>query len=117
MGVSKSQSVKLIPIVAKIDPKVPSTSPSKPPPMTTAAMTWNSKPVPVLDGFTKPQRLAYMMPERPASAPEIMNTISVTAFTRMPRKGAAATPKGGKRKTATPGAKARAARQPQVADS
>ena len=46
--------------------------------MTTAAITWNSKPVPVLDGLTKPQRLAYMMPARPGEAPEMVKTNSVT---------------------------------------
>ncbi len=64
---------------------VPSTVPTPPlietPPITTAAMTWNSKPTPVLDGFTKPQRLAYMMPASPESAPEIANTSSVTGVT------------------------------------
>ena len=59
------------------------------PPITTAAITWNSKPAPVFDGFTKPQRLAYMMPASPASAPEIAKTVSVTCVTLIPRKGAA----------------------------
>ena len=48
---------------------VPSTVPTPPlietPPITTAAITWNSKPEPVFEGFTKPQRLAYRMPARP----------------------------------------------------
>ena len=72
---------------------VPSTVPTPPlidtPPITTAAMTWNSKPAPVLDGFTKPQRLAYRMPASPDSAPDSVNTSSVTRVTSIPRSGAA----------------------------
>ena len=41
----------------------PSTEPTPPlidtPPITTAAITWNSKPQPVLDGFTNAQRRAF----------------------------------------------------------
>src|SRR3954465_7565675 len=71
----------------------PTTEPTPPlidtPPITTAAITWNSKPQPVLDGLTKPQRLAYMMPASPASAPENEKTVSATAVTGSPRSGAA----------------------------
>src|SRR5690348_5542133 len=92
-GIPRSGSAELTQPSSTTPRTTPSTEPTPPlidtPPITTAAITWNSKPQPVLDGFTKPQRLAYMIPARPASAPEIENTVSVTAVTGIPRSGAA----------------------------
>src|SRR5690606_36261756 len=61
-GMPRSGSAEATQPSSSTPSTVPSTVPTPPlidtPPITTAAITWNSKPLPVLEGFTKPQRLA-----------------------------------------------------------